>query len=91
MTLTIAIPLTIKRIAIFLCYIFKSEDGSDCGGVSTPGHGQGEGPDGDKWSKTTQETLGGAGVSEANGVLRNHYHPPGATPYLEKRLTNQSY
>ena len=40
-------------------------------------HGQGEGPDGDKWSKTTQETLGGAGVSEANGVLRNHYHTPG--------------
>ena len=30
-----------------------------------------EGPDGDKWSKTTQETLGGSGVSEANGVLRN--------------------
>ena len=24
--------------------IFKREDGSDCGGVSTPGHGQGEGP-----------------------------------------------
>ena len=23
---------------------------SDCRGVSTPGHGQGEGPDGDKWS-----------------------------------------
>ena len=30
-----------------------------------------EGPDRDKWSKTTQETLGGSGVSEANGVLRN--------------------
>ena len=38
-----------------------------------------EGPDGDKWSKTTQETLGGSGVSEANGVLRNSYHPPGVT------------
>ena len=50
-----------------------------------------EGPDGDKWSKTTQETLGGSGVSEANGVLRNHYHPPGTTIYIEKRLTNQSY
>jgi len=35
--------------------------------------------------------VGGAGVSEANGVLRNHYHPPGATIYIEKRLTNQSY
>ena len=40
------------------------------------GHGRREGPDGDKWSQTTQETLGGSGVSEANGVLRNHYHPP---------------
>ena len=74
--------LIIKRIAILLCYIFKREDGSDCGGVSTRGHGQREGPDGDKWSKTTQETLGGSGVSEANGVLRNHYHPPGATIYI---------
>jgi len=51
----------------------------------------GEGPDGDKWSKTTQETLGGAGVSEANGVLRNPNYPPGVTIYIEKRLTNQSY
>ena len=25
----------------------------------------------------TQMTMGGSGVSEANGVLRNHYHPPG--------------
>ena len=30
-------------------------------------------------------------MSEANEVLRNHYHPPGATIYIEKRLTNQSY
>ncbi len=30
-------------------------------------------------------------MSEANGVLRNHYHPSGATIYIEKRLTNQSY
>ena len=82
MILTIAIPLIIKRIAIFLCCIFRREDGSDCGGVSTPGHGQGEGPDGDKWSKTTQETLGGAGVSEANGVLRNPNYPPGVTIYI---------
>ena len=43
-TKAIAIPLIIKRIAIFLCFIFRREDGSDCGGVSTPGHGQGEGP-----------------------------------------------
>ena len=56
-----------------------------------------EGPDGDKWSKTTQETLGGSGGSEANGALRNPYHPPGVTIYIEKniymekRLTDQSY
>ena len=30
-------------------------------------------------------------MSEANGVLRNPYHPPGATIYIEKRLTSQSY
>ena len=59
-----------------------------------------EGPDGDKWSKTTQEALegsGGSGRSEVNGVLRNPYHPPGVTIYIEKniyiekRLTDQSY
>ena len=43
-TVAIAIPLITKRIATFLCYIFRREDDSDCGGVSTPGHGQGEGP-----------------------------------------------
>ena len=30
----------------------------------------------------------GAGVSEANGVLRNHYHPPGATIYRERKETD---
>ena len=29
---------------------FAEEDSCDCGGMSTPGHGQGEGPNGDKWS-----------------------------------------
>ena len=76
--------MTIKRIAIFLYPYTKREDRSDCGGMSTPGHGPGEGPDGDKWSKTTQETLGGSGVSEANGVLLNHYYPPGAIMYKER-------
>ena len=91
LTAIIAIPLIVKRIAIFLCCIFRREDGSDCGGVSTRGHGQREGPDGDKWSKTTQETLGGSGVSKANGVLRNRYHPPCETIYIEEGQTNQSY
>ena len=62
--------------ASFLYIWLHWEDGRDCGGVSTRGHGQREGPDGDKWSKTTQETLGGSGESEANGVLRNPCHPP---------------
>lgn len=77
MTLTIAIPFDYQKNNYILCHIFKREDGRDCGGVSTRGHGQREGPDGDKWSKTTQETLGGSGVSGANGVLLNLYHPPG--------------
>ncbi len=35
----------------------------------------GRAPYGDKWLKTTQETLGGSVVSEVNGVLLNSYHP----------------
>lgn len=37
-------------------------------GVSSRALGKREGPDGDKWSKTTQETLGG---SEANDSERS--------------------
>ena len=33
-----------KRSYLIGYHIFKREDGRDCGGVSTPGHGQGEGP-----------------------------------------------
>ena len=39
-----------------------------------PDTGRGMGPDGDKWSQTTQETLGGAGATEGSGV------PQGAVP-----------
>ena len=35
---------------LFVYPFSKRGDSSDCGGMSTPGHGQGEGPDGDKWS-----------------------------------------
>ncbi len=35
----------------------------------------GRAPDGDKWSKTTQKTLGGSGVNEENGVLLDFYQP----------------
>ncbi len=37
--------------------------------------GSGRAPDGGKWSKTTQKTLGGSGESEANEVLLNPYRP----------------
>ena len=30
------------------------------------------------------DTGRGVGVSEANGVLRNQYHPPGATIYRKE-------
>ena len=39
--------------------------------------GSGRGPTETSGRQTTQETLGGSGVSEANGVLRDHYYPPG--------------
>ena len=41
--------------------------------------GSGRGPTETSGRKTTQKTLGGSEVSEANEVLRNHYHPPGET------------
>lgn len=34
-------------------------------GVSSRALGKREGPDGDKWSKTTQETLGGSEANES--------------------------
>ena len=40
--------------------------------------GSGRGPTETSGRSTTQETLGGSGVSVANGVLLNLYHQPGA-------------
>ena len=41
--------------------------------------GQAEGPARYEFRDSgTKEIVGGAGVSEANGVLRNHCYPPGA-------------
>ena len=40
-------------------------------GVSTPGHGQGEGPAGDKRSQTAQETVGGAGAEQPEAAERS--------------------
>ena len=50
-----------------ICFDFGSWEGSGVsGGVSTPGHGQGEGPDGYKFPLAgTQETLGGAGAKRS--------------------------
>ena len=71
--------MTVKRIAIFLYPYSKREDSSDCGGMSTPGHGQGVGPDGDKWSLDHAGYVGrGRSEAKRNGVLRNHYYPTGA-------------
>jgi hypothetical protein len=44
------------------------------GGVSTPGHGQGEGPDGYKLfaQQMTQETLGGAGAKRSPPDTPSH-------------------
>jgi hypothetical protein len=73
----------------------QREDSRDCGGVSTRGHGKRAGPDGDKFLMSaaksgTQETLGGSGVSEANGVLRNHDYLPlkqkGKSPTDQSRI-----
>ena len=42
--------LNLLELSINLERSDSKEDGRDCGGVSTRGHGQREGPDGDKWS-----------------------------------------
>ena len=55
-----------------------------------PDTGRGEGSAGDKFRVSgTQETVEGAGANEVSGVLRNPYHPPCVTIYIEKRLTNE--
>ena len=52
--------------------------------VSTPGHGQGEGPARYEFRLSgTKEIVGGAGVSEANGV------PPGAVAWRLGDLANR--
>ena len=62
----------------------------DCGGVSTRGHGQREGPARYEFCDSgTKEIVGGSGVSDVNGVLRNPHHPP-VKYIIKKRVTNQS-
>lgn len=45
-------------------------------GVSSRALGKREGPDGDKWSKTTQETLGGAEANESERSPLGGHHSP---------------
>ena len=46
------------------------------GGVSSRALGKREGPDGDKWSKTTQETLGGSEANESERSPLGGRHSP---------------
>ena len=64
------------------------ERGGKCvsGGVCTPARGQGEGPIGYKFPKGTQETMGGAGTSEASGVLRTCISAPSVRDAVQKAL-----
>lgn len=45
-------------------------------GVSSRALGKREGPDGDKWSKTTQETLGGSEANESERSPLGGRHSP---------------
>ena len=88
MTKAIAIPLIIKRIAIF--YIrFESKEGIHSRGLVHPRTSIGGGA---RWIQVpatagTQETMGGAGVSEANGVPRECIPSYDSTSTYKKRLT----
>ncbi len=46
------------------------------GSVSSRALGKREGPDGDKWSKTTQETLGGSEANESERSPLGGRHSP---------------
>ena len=50
--LTEKVNMTDQSVSFLYIWLHR-EDGRDCGGVSTRGHGQRVGPDGDKWSKMT--------------------------------------
>lgn len=45
-------------------------------GVNSRALGKREGPDGDKWSKTTQETLGGSEANESEQSPLGGCHSP---------------
>ena len=47
-----------------------------------PDTGRGMGPDGDKWSETTQETLGGAGATAGSGVPQGAATLKGRTKFI---------
>ena len=63
--------------AAVMAFRLKDKEGMAEGSVAAPGHGKGEGPADDKLSakQMTQAAVGGAGVSEANGVSTGPYLP----------------
>ena len=71
--------MIIKRIAIFLYLYFRGRIVVIAEACPPADTGSGRGPLAASYrAAMTQKTMGGSGVSEANGVLRNHYYPPGA-------------
>lgn len=56
---------------IVMCWLWQPPRG-----VSSRALGKREGPDGDKWSKTTQETLGGSEANESERSPLGGCHSP---------------
>ena len=61
-------------------------EGTGGGGLVHPRTSIGEGPVGFKFPKGTQETMGGAGTSEASGVLRTCISAPSVRDAVQKAL-----
>ena len=73
-----AILLIIKRIAIFYALISRGRIAVIAEACPPADTCSGRGPLAASYrAAMTQMTMGGSGVSEANGVLRNHCYPPG--------------
>lgn len=79
MTLTTAIPLTIKRIAIFLYCIFR---GGGWQGLRRRVHPRTRAAGGARWRQVVEDHAGnvGRGWSKRSERSPTHpYHPPGIT------------
>ena len=70
--------MIVKRIAIFLYPYFRGRIIVIVEACPPADTCSGRGPLAASYRVAmTQMTMGGSGVSEANGVLLNHYYPPG--------------